>query len=209
MKPIRSSVTFLSKLQSSAKPFRMAVVALTVVIRRLYLASETHRGSGSPAATAKAATDTLVPEDQRKTAPGFSLTDADGRPLSLADYRGKVVLLDFWATWCGGCKLEIPWYMEFDEKYKGHGLAVIGVSMDEDGWKAVRPFLARERDPETGGKTAMKYPVVIGNETLAKEYNMTSMPMTLLIDRKGRIALSHTGVVNRADFEGHIQQLLH
>jgi cytochrome c biogenesis protein CcmG/thiol:disulfide interchange protein DsbE len=141
-------------------------------------------------------------------APGFSLTYAEGRTLSLADDRGKVVLLDFWATWCGGCKLEIPWYMEFDQKYKGHGLAVIGVSMDEDGWKAVRPFLARERDPETGGKTAMKYPVVIGNDALAKQYNMTSMPMTLLIDRKGRIALSHIGVVNKGDFEAHIQELL-
>jgi cytochrome c biogenesis protein CcmG/thiol:disulfide interchange protein DsbE len=158
--------------------------------------------------TAKAATDKLVAEDQRKMAPGFSLTDAEGRTLSLADDRGKVVLLDFWATWCGGCKLEIPWYMEFDQKYKGHGLAVIGVSMDEDGWKAVRPFLARERDPETGGKTAMKYPVVIGNDALAKQYNMTSMPMTLLIDRKGRIALSHIGVVNKGDFEAHIQELL-
>jgi peroxiredoxin len=208
MKPIRSSVTFLSKPQSTAKPFRMAVVALTVAagvctLQGIHIAAQDH------AAAAKAATDTLVPEGQRKTAPGFSLTNADGKSLNLADYRGKVVLLDFWATWCGGCKLEIPWYMEFDEKYKGHGLAVIGVSMDEDGWKAVRPFLARERDPETGGKTAMKYPVVIGNDGLAKEYNMTSMPMTLLIDRKGRIALSHTGVVNKADFEGHIQQLLH
>jgi cytochrome c biogenesis protein CcmG/thiol:disulfide interchange protein DsbE len=160
------------------------------------------------AQTQKTAADTLQTEDHRQTAPEFSLTGADGRRIDLAGYRGKVVLLDFWATWCGGCKLEIPWYMEFDEKYRGQGLAVIGVSMDGDGWKAVRPFLARERDPETGGKTAMKYPVVIGNDSLAKEYNLTSMPMTLLIDRKGRIALSHTGVVNRNDFEAHIVQLL-
>jgi cytochrome c biogenesis protein CcmG/thiol:disulfide interchange protein DsbE len=98
--------------------------------------------------------------------------------------------------------------MEFDEKYRQQGLAVIGVSMDEDGWKAVKPFLARKTDPETGGNTAMKYPVVIGSDQLAKEYNLTSMPMTLLIDRQGKIALSHTGVVNKKDFEGHILQLL-
>jgi peroxiredoxin len=126
----------------------------------------------------------------------------------LSDFRGKVVLLDFWATWCGGCKLEIPWYMEFDKKFRGQGLAVIGVSMDEEGWKVVRPFLARKVDAETGGNTAMQYPVVIGNDTLAKEYNLTSMPMTLLIDREGRIALSHTGVVNKDDFQSHILQLL-
>jgi cytochrome c biogenesis protein CcmG/thiol:disulfide interchange protein DsbE len=208
MKPIRSSVTFLGKPQSNAKRFRMAVVALTVAASVCTLQVTRIEAKDHAAHPAKAATDLLLPEDQRKIAPGFSLTNADGKSLNLADYRGKVVLLDFWATWCGGCKLEIPWYMEFDKKYKGHGLAVIGVSMDEDGWKAVRPFLARQRDPETGGKTAMKYPVVIGNETLVKEYNMTSMPMTLLIDRKGRIALSHTGMVNKADFEGHILELL-
>ena len=99
--------------------------------------------------------------------------------------------------------------MEFDEKYRRQGLAVIGVSMDEDGWKAVRPFLAQKRDPETGGNTAMKYPVVIGDDALAKQYNLGSMPMTLLIDKQGKIALSHTGVVNKDAFEGDILQLLH
>jgi peroxiredoxin len=184
---------------------RLAWIALTVVLLPGgLLLSPLHAADQTP----KAATDTLLPQNQRKTAPEFSLTDADGKQIDLAGYRGKVVLLDFWATWCGGCKLEIPWYMEFDTKYKPQGLAVIGVSMDEDGWKAVKPFLAQKRDPETGGNTAMKYPVVIGNDTLAKDYNLTSMPMTLLIDREGKIALSHTGVVSKDDFENHIRELL-
>ena len=83
--------------------------------------------------------------------------------------------------------------MEFDAKYKERGLAVIGVSMDEDGWKAVKPFLALEKDPETGGHTAMKYPVVIGSEPW-KQSHLTRVPMTLLIDREGRIAVSHSGM---------------
>jgi len=190
------------------KPLRLSAIPFAVIALAALLACTSLRAADS-SQTPKATADTLLPEYQRKTAPEFSLTGADGKPIDLANYRGKVVLLDFWATWCGGCKLEIPWYMEFDTKYKREGLAVIGVSMDDDGWKSVKPFLAQKRDPETGGNTAMKYPVVIGNETLAKQYNLTSMPMTLLIDRQGKIALSHTGVVNKDDFEGHIRQLLH
>ncbi len=152
--------------------------------------------------------ETLIPEGQRKPAPNFILTNATGDTINLSTYKGKVVLLDFWATWCGGCKTEIPWYMEFDAKYKDRGLAVIGVSMDEDGWKSVKPFLALDKDPETGGHTAMKYPVVIGSDSLAKQYNLTSMPMTLLIDRGGRIAVSHTGLVEKDDWENKIQSLL-
>jgi peroxiredoxin len=157
---------------------------------------------------ANGATEVLVPPASRVAAPQFSLVDAEGKQINLAHLRGKVVLLDFWATWCGGCKLEIPWYMEFDQKYRKQGLAVAGVSMDDDGWKSVRPFLAKGIDAETGGNIAMRYPVVIGNQDLAGRYHLSQMPMTLLIDRTGRIAISHTGVVDKTDFEAHIVELL-
>ncbi len=143
--------------------------------------------------------DTITPEAQRKPAPDFTLTDAEGQPITLSAYKGKVVLLDFWATWCGGCKVEIPWYVEFDKTYRKQGLAVIGVSMDDKGMKIVKPFLAEKK---------IEYPVVIGTDSLAKRYNLGSMPMTLLIDRNGRIALSHTGLVDKDDFEHHIRELL-
>lgn len=152
--------------------------------------------------------DILQPEAIRKKAPAFRLVDAQGDTVDLHAFKGKVVLLDFWATWCGGCKLEIPWYTAFDQKYKSQGLAVIGVAMDDEGWAKVRPFLAQPKDEETGGNTAMQYPVVLGSTSLSKAYGLTSMPMTILIDRQGNIALSHTGVVDKDDFDLHIQQLL-
>jgi cytochrome c biogenesis protein CcmG/thiol:disulfide interchange protein DsbE len=150
-------------------------------------------------AQAAVALDTLTPEAQRKMAPDFTLTDAKGKTITLSAFKGKVVLLDFWATWCGGCKVEIPWYIEFDNKYRDRGLAVIGVSMDDEGMKVVKPFLAQKN---------MEYPVVIGSEALARKYNLESMPLTLLIDRGGRIAVSHAGIVNKDDFENRIKELL-
>ena len=89
--------------------------------------------------------DTLVPSAQRKTAPDFTLLDNKGAPLTLSTYKGKVVLLDFWATWCHGCKQELPWYIDFDRRYRREGLAVIGVSMDDGGMGVVRPFLAQKQ----------------------------------------------------------------
>jgi peroxiredoxin len=135
----------------------------------------------------------------RKAAPAFALTDANGSSVRLTDYRGRIVLLDFWATSCGGCKVEIPWYKEFADKYKSNGLAVIGVSLDDDGWKIVKPFLA---------KNPINYPVVIGGENLIKLYGIESMPTTLLIDRDGNIAASHVGMVDKGKFEAEIQMLL-
>lgn len=156
-------------------------------------------GDHAAQAQAKGAPDVLIPEGERKNAPNFTLMDATAHPMTLSSFRGKVVLLDFWATWCGGCKVEIPWYVEFDHKYRDKGLAVIGVSMDDQGFAIVKPFIAEKK---------IEYPVVIGNDELAKQYNLESMPMTLLIDREGRIAVSHTGVVDKQNFESHIQELL-
>jgi peroxiredoxin len=143
---------------------------------------------------------TQVPGDNlRKTAPTFTLSDSKGASVRLSDYKGRVVLLDFWATWCGGCKTEIPWYMEFQTKYKDKGLSVIGVSLDEDGWKSVKPFIEEKK---------MNYVVVVGNEDVAKLYAVNGLPMTLLIDRNGKIAESHAGMVDKDAFENEIRVLL-
>jgi peroxiredoxin len=142
---------------------------------------------------------TLILAKSRKSAPDFTLRDSAGTAVKLSDYRGMIVLLDFWATWCHGCMTEIPWYIEFQKKYRARGLMVIGVSMDDDGWKSVKPFIA-EHD--------VNYPVVIGNENLAKQYAVEQMPVTLLIDETGRIAESHSGVVNKEAFEADIRTLL-
>jgi len=135
-----------------------------------------------------------------KPAPNFTLTDANGAIVRLSDYKGQVVVLDFWATTCGGCKVEIPWFMEFKSKYKAAGLAVIGVSMDDDGWKAVKPYVEQKK---------INYPVVVSTEDVAKLYGgVQELPMTLLIDRDGKVADTHVGMVDKNVFENEIRTLL-
>jgi thiol-disulfide isomerase/thioredoxin len=137
----------------------------------------------------------------RRAAPPVSLKDRTGATVKLTNYKGKVVLLDFWATWCTGCKLEIPWFMEFENKYAGKGLSAIGVALDDDGWRTVKPYLAEH---------PITYPVVLGDmDVLEKKFGLpASLPVTILIDRSGRIAATHAGVVDKDKFEIDIRQLL-
>jgi peroxiredoxin len=142
----------------------------------------------------------LHPAKERKAAPDFALTDASGKTVKLKDYHGKVVLLDFWATWCTGCKKEIPWFAEFQKTYGAKRLAVVGVSMDEGGWKVLKPFLA---------ETHVPYQILLGDDAMAKRYGIESMPDTFLIDRKGRVAAAYmAGLVDRDNIEANIKAIL-
>ena len=133
--------------------------------------------------------------------PEFKLKDADGQTVHPADYKGKVVLLDFWATWCGPCKIEIPWFMDFERQFKDKGFAVVGVSMDEDGWTAIKPYVQNMK---------MNYRILLGNDEISTAYGgLDSLPTTLLIDRQGKIASVHVGVaMGKEDFKNAIVQLL-
>jgi len=137
----------------------------------------------------------------RKPAADFTLRDANGTAVKLSDYRGKVVLLNFWATWCGPCTLEIPWFIEFEQQYKTQGFAVIGVSMDEEGWNAIKPYMAAHK---------MNYRGLLGDDSVSQLYGgVESLPTTFLIDRKGRVAFPpHIGLAGKNEYLKEIQGLL-
>jgi cytochrome c biogenesis protein CcmG/thiol:disulfide interchange protein DsbE len=152
-----------------------------------------NHASASPASA-------LKNQKDRQAVSDFLLTDSHGSQVRLSDYRGKVVVLNFWATWCGPCKAEIPWFKEFESKYKSSGIAVLGISMDDDGWKSVRPFIA---------KTRINYPVMVGDDATASKFGgIDSLPQTLLIDRKGRIASTQLGLTAKTTYEEAILELL-
>lgn len=150
----------------------------------------------------------LRPRNDREKAPGFSLEGASGRAIRLSDYRGRIVLLNFWATDCGGCRLELPSFAELDEAYKSKGLAVLGVSMDisyeslkdaTQAWSRVKPFVHAH---------GINYAILMGDDAVAKVYRIKALPVTYLIDASGRIAATYVGVVNKENLEANIKHLL-
>ena len=127
----------------------------------------------------------------RTPAADFSLTDLEGKSLDLTDFRGKVVLLDYWATWCAPCKIEVPHLVELQKKYGPQGLQIVGISMDDDS-ATVRTF---------AHEFAINYPVALGNAQLAQAYGgVLGLPVAFLIDRNGRI-------VKRMDGDAKLQGL--
>jgi peroxiredoxin len=150
------------------------------------------------------AANSSAPKEQsttRKAAPDFTLRDANGQAVKLSDYRGKVVLLNFWATWCGPCQIEIPWFIEFEQQFKSKGFEVVGVSMDEEGWQAVKPYIAAHK---------LNYRVLLGDETVSQLYGgLDALPTTFMIARDGKLAFSpHIGLAGKNEYLSEIESLL-
>jgi peroxiredoxin len=150
----------------------------------------------------------LKPASSRANAPRFSLADALGRTEQLTNYRGKVIVLNFWATDCGGCRLEIPWLVDIDQTFKNKNVVVIGISMDisyEDlknageAWAKVKPFVEAHQ---------IAYPILMGNSKVTRRYDMQALPVTYLIDSRGRIAATYAGLIDEQNVKANINTLL-
>jgi cytochrome c biogenesis protein CcmG, thiol:disulfide interchange protein DsbE len=169
---------------------KLILIAVVIVVAIVFYKAA-RRHTAQTAAPASATSHSLAPD--------FSLTDLDGKPLDLSTYRGKVVLLDFWATWCTPCRAEIPHFIEFQNNYRDQGLQVIGVSMDDD-LKPVGPFYKEYK---------MNYPVALGNDKLAQAYGgILGLPVTFLIGRDGHIQAKYVGAVEISSIEQGIKSLL-
>lgn len=133
-------------------------------------------------------------------APAWRLTDLSGAPVDSARFKGKVTVVDFWATWCGPCLQEIPGYVELQKKYGKDGLAIVGVSMDRAGAEKVRRFVEKE---------GINYTVVMGDEEIVEKFGgFDAIPTTFLIDRQGRIVHRKTGAWPHEEYERLVKQFL-
>jgi len=166
------------------------VVAAVVVAGMLYFGFHMARRAG-PGRTPGAA--------QVTDAPDFTLESLDGKSLRLSDLRGKAVLLNFWATWCVPCKIEMPWLVELQKEYGPQGLQIVGVAMDDSSKEDIAQF-AKDM--------GVNYPVLIGKNDVADAYAVPAMPESFFIDRDGRIVDKIIGLKGKADIEESVRKAL-
>jgi thiol-disulfide isomerase/thioredoxin len=144
-----------------------------------------------------------------KPAPDFTLKSVDGKNVNLAQYRGKVVLVNFWATWCDPCRIEIPWLIEMQQKYSAKGFTVLGIAMDEEGKSVVAPFVEKEKFDVNGNPSLMNYPIVIGDEQVVDKFGgLFGYPTSVLISRDGKQIKRITGLISYDEIASAIESQL-
>jgi cytochrome c biogenesis protein CcmG, thiol:disulfide interchange protein DsbE len=175
----------------------VGVVALLAV---MVWADHKFPAAGAPSASAPSAP---------TAAPTIPLKDLNDKDVTLQQYQGKVVLVNFWATWCEPCKSEIPMLIGLREKYGPRGFEILGLSMDEDGKKAVQPFLDKERFDVGGQKEAIDYPIAFANDSIAEKFGgVIGLPTSLLFTRDGKMIKRVVGPVELEDISKAIENLL-
>jgi len=133
-------------------------------------------------------------------APDFELQSLDGKNVKLSDFRGKALLLNFWATWCGPCKIEMPWFVELQKEYGPQGFQIVGVAMDDASTEEIAKF-AKQMN--------VNYPVLLGKESVGQSYGGVGvLPTTFFIDRDGKLVAREFGLQSRSVFVDHIKEAL-
>jgi len=184
------------------KRIGLTFVVLIAIMFLLYFAG---RGTRVSDARAENRSQITPPSGGRD----FTLKDLEGHDESLGQFKGKIVLVNFWATWCGPCRIEIPWLMALQEKYGPQGFTVLGVAMDEEGKSAVAPFIQKERFKLGTDSQPVNYPILIGNDDVAEKFGgLVGLPTTILISQDGRQVKRIDGLLSYDEVDKTIQSLL-
>jgi len=158
------------------------------------------------------ASNTILKADNPGTdlsAPELTLKDLDGKDVSLSEYKGKVILVNFWATWCEPCRVEIPWLIEMQQKYGPKGFVILGIALDEDGKSVVAPFVGKELFDVNGQKQPMSYKILIGNDDAADKFGgLFGYPTSILISREGKQIKRVTGMISPDEMSKAIESQL-
>lgn len=184
------------------KRIGLILVTLIAVVTFAFVAN---RATRLPSARAAKMTQESVPP----ASPDFTLKDLGDHDVALSQFKGKVVLVNFWATWCGPCRIEIPWLIELQDTYGASGFTVLGVAMDEEGKSAVAPFVQKQRFRVRGTPQPMNYPIVLGSDTTADKFGgLLGFPTSVLISKDGRVVKRVDGLVSYDEIDKAIQSQL-
>ncbi|MGA8222036.1 MAG: redoxin domain-containing protein [Candidatus Acidiferrales bacterium] len=141
-------------------------------------------------------------------APDVTFKGLDGKDLKLSDLKGKIVVINFWATWCEPCQVEIPWMIGFQKEYADKGFTLLGVSMDDEGKSVVEPFVEKTQFDVDGQQMTMNYPIFLGNDELSSKFGgLLGLPTTIVVGRDGKIHKRFIGLVSHDELEKQIKEL--
>jgi peroxiredoxin len=170
-------------------PIILIVVAMVISVMLVFGIRRVHHTQGIPPGKL-----------QGQPAPDFTLNTPDGKAMKLSDFHGKAVLLNFWATWCEPCKVEMPWFVDLQKKYGPQGLQVIGVAMDDAGPNVIQSFAQ---------KLGVNYPILVGKEEVGAAYGgIEYLPSTFYITRDGKVIDHVFGLASRSEIEANIEKAL-
>jgi thiol-disulfide isomerase/thioredoxin len=184
---------------------------MLVLVTVLALIAATYFADKATRVKAKAS-NTVMKADSPETGlpePALTLKDLAGNDVALSGYKGKVVLVNFWATWCDPCRTEIPWLIELQQQYGPKGFAVLGIALDEEGKSVVAPFVEKERFDVEGHKLPMSYEILIGNDDAADKFGgLFGYPTSILISRDGKQIKRITGMIDYDEMSKAIESQL-